>query len=112
MNDEFKSMAIKLVIVALTSLATSLHLSSDANFTAQIPALATDVVDLGLFLYTIYLNRGMKKVPDAAIVVSGPTAAPVVVAAQAVATLPSTASPAVVAATKAAAVATVADHQP
>lgn len=112
MNDELKSGLIKIAILGLTALATTLHMNSDATVTAQIPALATDVVDAGVLLYGFWQNRAMKKVPVDSIVVGGAAAAPVVVAAQAVANLPPTASPVTIQATKSAANLAVADHNP
>lgn len=74
MSDEMKSAITKVALVGLTSLATLLHANSDANLTAQLPAIATDLVDLGFLAYAFWSHRGMKKVPVGSIVI--PSTAP------------------------------------
>lgn len=72
MNDEIKALLIKIGIMILTALAAKLHL--DPTLSSMYPAIAADVADGLLLAYTIYLNRGMKKVPvDAHATVFGAT---------------------------------------
>lgn len=66
MTEAYKSLAIKILIAVLTSLATQLHLSGGAS---NIPAIATDVVDLALACYAFYRSSGMKLVPRGSIAV-------------------------------------------
>ena len=63
--DEIKSLAVKVTLIALTALATSLHQNLGADNAA---AIATDIVDLGALIYGVYLHWGMKKVPQDAVV--------------------------------------------
>lgn len=72
MNDEIKSLLIKVGIMILTALAAKLHF--DPALSSMYPAIAADVADGLLLAYTIYLNRGVKKVPvNAHVTVSGVT---------------------------------------
>lgn len=63
-KDEIKSLATKIVIMILTALATSLHQDG-----STVPAIATDLVDLGTLGYAVYNHWNMKKVPETAKVV-------------------------------------------
>lgn len=66
MTDEIKSLVVKFLLLGLTALATQLH----ANLgVASLTAIAADLADLLVLGYSIYTHRGMKKVPETAIVV-------------------------------------------
>lgn len=60
MTEAYKSLAIKVLIAVLTSLATQLHLQGGAG---DVPAIATDAVDLALAVFAFYRSSGMKLVP-------------------------------------------------
>lgn len=114
--DEVKGLITKLLLAGLTALAVRLHSTLDAE---SLTPFAVDAADAIVGGYMLWRQTNMKLVPEAAavvppgaIVVSGPTAAPVVVAAQKVADLPPSASPAAIETAKSAAVMAVADHQP
>ena len=66
-SDEIKSLAVKLAIMGLTALATSLHQNFGAD---SITAIATDIVDLGALAYGVFIHWNMKKVPENAVVVA------------------------------------------
>jgi len=75
MSDEFKSLITKILLVALTSLATKLHLME--GDTAFWGAIASDIADVLVMGYTIYSHRDMKKVPvEATAKVNGVTVSP------------------------------------
>ena len=72
MNDELKSALVKVALMSITGIATALH--ANPQLAGLYPALAADLVDLGVLGYGLYLNRGMKKVPvDAHATVAGVT---------------------------------------
>lgn len=61
-NDEIKTLAIKVLLIVLTSLATALH----QNYgTESLTAFATDIVDAGVLGYGLYRSTNMKLVPEA-----------------------------------------------
>jgi hypothetical protein len=63
-TDEIASLARKVLIMVLTSLATKLHMDG-----SQVAAVATDIVDLGMVAWGVYAHWDMKKVPEDARVV-------------------------------------------
>lgn len=66
--DETKSVITKVLLVLLTSLSTSMHLSESAG---TLATAASDIADLAVLFYGIYSHRGMKKVPETAKVIGG-----------------------------------------
>jgi len=60
-SDEIKSLAVKILLLAITPLATKFHI--DGNIAA---AGASDVADLVVLGYGIYDHWNMKKVPETA----------------------------------------------
>jgi hypothetical protein len=65
-SDAMKSLAIKVAVMILTSIATRLHISGGAG---DITALATDLVDAGFLLYGVYRSYGMKIEPHSAVAI-------------------------------------------
>lgn len=70
MSDETKALIRKVLLMVLTAIATLLHVNSDQTLMGQLPALAADLADLGVFAWGVWAHWGMKKVPDSAVVVS------------------------------------------
>jgi len=68
-SDEIKTLLIKIAIMVLTSIATALHQNYGA---ADISAIATDLVDLGVLGYGIYRSTNMKLVPEASTAIHVP----------------------------------------
>lgn len=66
MNDELKSLITRVLVVALTALAAKLHGTPDAGTLTFITAIATDVADAAVLVWSTYSHWGMKKVPVAA----------------------------------------------
>lgn len=64
-NDEIKSLVVKILLLAITPLATKYHI--DGNTTM---AIATDVADAAVVGFGIYDHWNMKKVPETAKVVA------------------------------------------
>lgn len=60
-QDANLSLLRKVLIMGLSILAGYLHTKPDAS---QIAAVATDLVDLGVFVWGIYAHWGMVKAPD------------------------------------------------
>lgn len=73
MNEFYKSLVIKFVIIALTALGGYLHQSYGAT---DISALATDLVNAGFTAYTMYRVTNMKLVPHASVAVQEIKGAP------------------------------------
>lgn len=63
-KDEIESLAVKILLMALSPLAVQLHL--DQSTTA---AIATDVADLLVLGFGVYQHWNMKKVPETATVI-------------------------------------------
>lgn len=60
-SDEIKSLAVKILLLAITPLATKFHI--DGNTAG---AAASDVADLVVLGYGVYDHWNMKKVPETA----------------------------------------------
>jgi hypothetical protein len=67
MSEAYKSLAIKVAIAILTSLATRFHLQDGID---SIPAIASDGVDLAIACYAFYRSNGMKLVPHSSVAMS------------------------------------------
>ena len=64
-SDEIKSLIVKVLLVILSPLAAKFH--TDGN---TVSAIVTDLADAGILIYGVYSHWNMKKVPEAARVVS------------------------------------------
>ena len=58
-NDEIMSLTRKLLVMALTAVATKLHLDQ-----SQVPAIAADLADLGVIIWGVAAHWNMVKVPE------------------------------------------------
>lgn len=65
-SDETKSLITKILLMAFTTLSTSLHLSESSS---SLAAGASDVADLAVLGYGIYAHWNMRKVPETAKVI-------------------------------------------
>ncbi len=58
-SDEIKSLIVKVSLVALSGVATGLHMSGD-----QLTAIVTDLADVIVLGIGIWMHRGMVKTPE------------------------------------------------
>lgn len=63
-SEELGSLARKVLLMVLTSVATKYHIDGSTT-----TAVVTDIVDLGVLAWGIYAHWNMKKVPETAITV-------------------------------------------
>lgn len=74
MNEAYKSLAIKIVLMVLTTIAGQLHLKYGAT---DMVAIATDAVDLGFLIYSLWRVNGMKLVPHDSLAVKQVSGEPI-----------------------------------